>query len=331
MIAAFTFVYAFSDTAEAPYEPTETPEPVISDPSDITDDPENNEPNDDNDPEDDPEEDPFIYPVDEDFIIITMRETDIHRGSLLLVNHDHEYIIPWELELVNIVESKSSPYRVHHSNLRVHSSIIEPLDEMMDAYINATGSRLVTITSAFRNRETQQSILNNYINRMGRREALRWAALPGHSEHHTGLAFDFGITSGNTWRTFTGTGNTAWFSRNAHNFGFILRYRQNKTEITQTNYEPWHFRYVSFPHSSIMFQNDWCFEEYIDVINEHTFDDPFVFEHGETVYHIFFTDDLEVKIPINSEFEISGNNINGFIVTAIILEFDSDSINGVSI
>jgi len=331
MIAAFTFVYGFSEQAEAPYEPPTEQEPVVSETPDPPDINSEDDPEDDPYIEDDPEDDPFIYPVDDDFVTVTMRETDIHRGPLLLVNHDHEYIIPWELDLVNIIDSKTSPYRVHLRGLRLHSSIIEPLDNMMDAFMSATGNRSVTITSAFRNRETQQQIFNNYVNRVGRREALRWAALPGHSEHHTGLAFDFGVASGDTWRTFTGTGTTSWMRRNSHYFGFILRFPQNKTAITQTNYEPWHFRYVSFPHSAIMFQNDWCFEEYIEIIGEHTFEEPFEFEHGDHQYLIYFSGDLNVKIPINSEFEISGNNVNGFIVTAILLDFDSENVNDVSI
>jgi len=330
MIAAFTFVYALSDTAAAPYEPPEEPLPVIFDISEDKDVLEEDDPGEEIQ-DDEPEETPFVYPVYDNFVIITMRETDVNRGPLLLVNHDHDYIIPWELDLVNIAESKTSPYRVHLNSFRLHSSIIEPLDDMMNAFIAETNNRSVTIVSAFRNRETQQQILNNYTARMGRREALRWAALPGHSEHHTGLAFDFGIASGNTWRTFYGTGSTAWFRRNAHNFGFTLRYRQNKTEITQTNYEPWHFRYVSTPHSIIMFENDWAFEEYIEIIREHTFDDPFEFEHEDLNYVIYFTSDTNVKIPVNSEFEISGDNIDGFIVTAILLEFDPDSVSDVSI
>jgi len=331
MVMAFTFVYTLSDTAAAPYDPARSSEPVISETPEPIDDPEPDEPEEIDEPDDEADEEPFFYPVDDDFIIVRMRETDIHRGPLLLVNHDHEYVIPWELELVNIVDSKTSPYRVQYAASRLHNSVIEPLDEMMDAFISATSNRSVTIISAFRNRETQNSILSGYISRMGRREALRWAAMPGHSEHHTGLAFDFGIASGTTWRTFTGTGTTAWFRRNSHEFGFILRYQQNKTNITETNPEPWHFRYIGFPHSTIMFENDWCFEEYIELLRDHTFDEPFEFEYSDVKYLIYFYEDTDVKIPIDTEFEISGNNVDGFIVTAIVLETNTNIITDVSI
>ena len=100
-------------------------------------------------------------------------------------------------------------------------------------------------------------------------------------------------------------------------YGFILRYPQNKTRITQTNHEPWHFRYISLPHSTIVTQNNWVLEEYIDMLREHTFDNPFEFELNDVSYKIYFSDSTEIKLPLNSEFSISGNNVDGFIITAV--------------
>ncbi|MCL2663272.1 MAG: M15 family metallopeptidase [Oscillospiraceae bacterium] len=332
VIAAFTFIYAWSNIAAAPHErieqPVETPEPddVTEEPEpgdEIEDDPTDEEPEDDPDPVD---VDPEPYPEWDDFIVIEMDEADIHRGFLLLVNHDHSFAIPNDLGLVNILDTQTTNFRVQHRNSRLAGSIMEPLDEMMAEFIETTGNRAVTIRSAYRNYETQRSILNRYISQMGRREALRWAALPGYSEHHTGLAFDFGMQqSGGAVTAFTGGGSTAWFRRNSYRFGFILRYPPNKTSITQTNHEPWHFRYIGLPHSLIMNENNWVFEEYHEQIRNHTLEDPFVFEHDDTTFHIFFIEGTEVRVPLDSVFEISGNNIDGFIVTAIMLPYDPDA------
>ena len=326
VIAAFTLVYALSDTAAAPYERIENDDPVIMEtpePPDEPDEPDITDESED-EPEDEPEEEPVHNPIDDGFIIIDMDEADIHRGPLILVNFENEYKIPEDLDLVNIVEAKSSPYRVQIDNFRLARSIIEPLDDMMNAFISATGNRSVAIISAFRTLNNQQTILNNYISRMGRRQALRWAALPGHSEHHTGLAFDFGILSGGVRTTFDGTGSTAWFRRNSYRFGFIHRFARDKTHITQTEHEPWHFRYVGLPHSRIMFQENWCFEEYHEILrNEHPFETPYEFEHDGVNYWIYFVEGTEIKLPLNCEFDISGNNIDGFIVTAIIFDYDS--------
>jgi len=334
VIAAFTFIYAWSNIAAAPHERIEQPVIETPEPEDVPEEPEPaDEIEDDPDPDDEPDDD--TYPADDDsdinivwddFVTLQMDEADIHRGYLLLVNSENSFSIPNDLGLVNIIDTQTTNFRVQHRNSRLAGSIMEPLDEMMAAFLTATSNRSVTIRSAYRNYDTQRSILNRYISQMGRREALRWAALPGYSEHHTGLAFDFGILSGGTVTAFTGGGNTVWFRRNSHRFGFILRYPPNKTSITQTNHEPWHFRYVGLPHSTIMHQNNWVLEEYHEHIRNHTLEEPFEFEHDGIVYHIYFNEGTEIRLPLNSEFDFSGNNIDGFIVTATMLPYDPDAV-----
>ena len=334
VVAAFTLIYALSETAKAPHEPVETPTPVVNltpEPPDETEPPDEPEPEPPVEPTPEPPEEISYNPLADGFIPFLVEASDIHRGHLLLVNHDHSYTIPEDIDLVNIKEYQTTTFRVQHERDRLARSIMAPLDEMMEEFINATGVRNVAVISAFRTIENQQSILNSYINRMGRTEALRWAALPGHSEHHTGLALDFGVMTGATRVAFTGTGTHAWVRRNSHNFGFILRYQQSKTHITKTADEPWHYRYVGIPHATIMFQNDLCLEEYIDFIRDYSFDEPLEFEHRGMEYIIYFTTETEIKLPLYSEYEISGNNVDGFIVTAILLEHDPSEITDVSI
>jgi len=325
VIAAFTFVYLLSDTAAAPYQRVDPPENTVieePEPEDIPEEP-------DDEPEDIPEElEDEPEPVFEEvgYVIIEMEEEEINQGYLLLVNHNHTFAIPNDLDLVRIVDARTTQFRVQPESSRLLRSIIEPLDEMMDDFITATGIRSVAIISAYRNYETQRSILNRYIAQMGSREARRWAADPGHSEHHTGLAFDFGIIVGNTRSTFTGTGNTSWLRRNAHRYGFILRYQQNKTHITQTNHEPWHFRYVGLPHSAVLHQKNWCLEEYIDNIRGYTFEEPLEFEYEDVLYEIYFVEGTTVRIPIDADYDISGNNIDGFIVTIVRMDLDPDVV-----
>jgi len=325
VIAAFTLVYALSETAAAPHEPTASPEPVIIE----TPEPEP-EPEPEDEPEPEPEDEPEPpppppTPLEDGYILFQMEEYEINWGPLILVNHDHSFTIPSNLDLVNILSSTETNFRVQFETDRLSSSIIEPLDEMMNYYLTASGNRNVAIISAFRNIETQQRLLNNYINRMGRRMALQYAALPGHSEHHTGLAFDFGIMVGNTRNSFVGTNAASWFRRNAHRFGFILRYPENKTHITQTAHEPWHFRYVSLPHSTIMYRNGWVLEEYIENIREYTMEEPFEFDLDGELYKIFFNEGSDLRLPLDVDFEYSGNNIDGFIVTTTrSMSYDSD-------
>jgi len=343
VIAAFTLVFALSETATAPYDKNAEADSSIQNPVDPVDpgepatNPEDVIPLETPEPEppDEPKpanpEEIFFNPTEEGYIPFLLDPSEIHRGYLLLVNPDHSYTIPDDPDIVNIREAQTTTFRIQNERDMLAHSIIPPLDDMMSAFINASGVRNVAVISAFRTLDSQQRILNSYISRMGRREALRWAALPGHSEHHTGLALDFGVMTGNTRNTFTGTGSTAWFRRNSHNYGFILRYQQSKTHITQTAYEPWHYRYVGVPHATIMYQKDFCLEEYIDFIREYSFEEPFEFEHNGIEYLIYFTTDVEIKLPLNSEYEISGNNIDGFIITAVLLPHDPSNVTDVSI
>ena len=240
-------------------------------------------------------------------LIVHMSATDINRGNLLLVNYENVYDIPDDIDLVKVVDTEVTSIAVQTKDFRLLRPVIEPLDEMMAAFIAETGNDAVTLISAFRTYETQRIILE------GRR--CSYTALPGYSEHHTGLVIDFGINDGSEYSEFTGTGSTAWFKQHSYKYGFIYRFPAHKSHITNIPNEPWHFRYVGLPHSFIMYHNNWALEEYIEVLREYTFERPFKAGYDGVGYEIYFTTDSNVPIPYNSQFEISGNNIDGFIVT----------------
>ena len=84
---------------------------------------------------------------------------------------------------------------------------------------------------------------------MGYQEALaaasRISALPGTSEHETGLAFDIvALSYQNLDRGYADTPEAKWLAENAVDYGFILRYPEGKEEVTGIIWEPWHYRYV---------------------------------------------------------------------------------------
>jgi len=340
VIATFTLIYAFNDTATAPYEQTAQYEPVVMEtpeppePHEESEDITEDEPEEPDEPEDideyEPEEIIYYPPPEGGFVTIQMDPSEIHEGYLILVNHSNVFIIPDDIELVKITDVRTPGLRVRSESLQLAPSIVEPLNRMIDDFISETNIRTVAVISAFRTLEYQQNVLDSYIARIGRWAAQRQVSPPGHSEHHTGLAFDFGIISGGVRSTFDGSGRTAWIRQNAHNYGFILRYPPGKTHITRIMHEPWHFRYVGLPHSIIIYENNWCFEEYIEKIREHTIDEPFVVEADGVTYEIYSTTETDVPVPFNSEFDISGNNVDGFIVTTIRFEYEPGTIIDVS-
>ena len=125
------------------------------------------------------------------------------------------------------------------------------------------------VRESYRSREDQKNILNNRIRVLraegysradARKEALRWVAVPGTSEHELGIAPDI-----NAYTVLASREEAyAWLEEHAHRYGFILCYPPDKTEITGISNEPWHFRYVGKEAAQIIYENGWCLEEYLD-------------------------------------------------------------------
>ena len=128
------------------------------------------------------------------------------------------------------------------------------------------------IIGAYRTINDQRSLLNNNIAQKqeqgygysyARQLTLQRVALPGHSEHHLGLAFD--IVDKRYPQKYTGENNAlVWLSEHCWEYGFIIRYPENKTAITGIMYEPWHFRYVGEELAMELKDSGLCLEEYLD-------------------------------------------------------------------
>ena len=115
----------------------------------------------------------------------------------------------------------------------------------MYAAAKADGVSLV-IQSAYRSYNTQVSVYNGWVARLGQAKADLQSARPGHSEHQIGLSVD--IAAGNRKCTiaacFADTPEGRWLTEHAWEYGWILRYPKGLTHITGYKYEPWHWRYV---------------------------------------------------------------------------------------
>lgn len=246
---------------------------------------------------------------------ISIDEADISNGFLVLVNADTYYETPDNLGLVSIADVKTASYRVNGENQRLRGTIITHLNDMMDAFTNETGRDYMYIISAYRNHNAQRAELNTYINLYGETAALLYSKMPGYSEHHTGLAFDMATYADGVQYPFEHFGYTSWYVRNAYKYGFILRYPDGKTNITGTVYEPWHYRYVGLPHSYIMDRRDWVLEEYVEKIKDYTLEEPLTANYNGTDYEVYYTSSTEIVVPAQASYDISGNNVDGFIVT----------------
>ncbi len=117
------------------------------------------------------------------------------------------------------------------------------------------------IVSGYRSFQTQQSIYQRNVRLYGEEIANTFSAKPGQSEHQTGLAFDVNSTR---W-DFKDTVEAKWLAENCYNFGFIIRYPEDKQEITGYVYEPWHIRYVGNKVANEIKNRGVCLEEYVEI------------------------------------------------------------------
>ena len=124
----------------------------------------------------------------------------------------------------------------------------------------------IVMTTAYRSYEFQQILWDNYVAQKGEEEANKTSARPGESEHQTGLAVDLS-TSEIDYRNSSDFADTAagrWVAENAHKFGFILRFPEDKTDITGYSYEPWHIRYVVLTAAAYIYEENLTLEEYLE-------------------------------------------------------------------
>ena len=133
------------------------------------------------------------------------------------------------------------------------------------------GGRTIVPVSGWRSRAEQQAIWDDTRAREGDAFTRQYVALPGCSEHQTGLAIDLGLAAPHIdfiRPDFPDTGVCGAFKEQAGKYGFILRYPAGKEHITGIAHEPWHFRYVGAPHGAIMTQLGLTLEEYLELLEQ---------------------------------------------------------------
>lgn len=114
-----------------------------------------------------------------------------------------------------------------------------------------------TIFSGFRSYKRQEFLFYEIYND----DTI--SAKPGHSEHQSGYAIDISIPNVGLITEFEKTNTYNWLINNCHNYGFILRFPKDKTNITTYVFEPWHFRYVGVNAATFIMENSLTLEEYL--------------------------------------------------------------------
>lgn len=183
--------------------------------------------------------------------------------------------VPWNLMLVNNENPVPDNFQPDLVTLRngcqVERRVLPDLQKMMDGA--RSRGLYPSVCSAYRTAERQSYLLeqdiNKYLNQgyteeEAKRKAMEWVALPGRSEHQTGLAMDIVAVDYPVLDVSQEKRKEQqWLMKNSWRYGFILRYPKDKEEITKIGYEPWHYRYVGKRAAKEMKKKNMCLEEYI--------------------------------------------------------------------
>ena len=182
---------------------------------------------------------------------------DAYHKISVLVNKQN----PLPLDFVPKLTKISSKYAVS-DGYRAHPDTTRALIEMIDTMEREVGLWM-RVTSSYRDAEFQGRLYRNAINTMGFEKAQYLSAKPGTSEHQTGLAIDM-VANGYSMYDFGKSEQSKWVNKNAHRFGFIVRYKEGKTAITGYSAEPWHLRYFGSELAGKLYASGLTYEEYLN-------------------------------------------------------------------
>lgn len=197
----------------------------------------------------------------------------VHNNAELLAGDSDS----WALALVNEAHPLDTSYAPAQmteveSERSVDSRMYDDLQKMLDDG-EAQGLKMY-VASAYRSYEQQRDVFNatmqNWINQgytplSAYDETKKSVAVPGTSEHATGLAVDIIASEYEALDDRQGdTDEQKWLMEHCWEYGFILRYPQDKADITGIIYEPWHYRYVGKTAAKEITEMDVTLEEYLE-------------------------------------------------------------------
>ncbi|MFI3227213.1 MAG: M15 family metallopeptidase [Clostridia bacterium] len=191
------------------------------------------------------------------FALTDSNFADTSDGYLMLTNKSlalrYDYV-PETTKVVNVDSTKT---------IYLETETAEAMEAMFKAALN-DGIRLVLV-SGYRDFDYQNMLFERKVASIGYEDANKIVARPGESEHQTGFVADVSCSSVgySLVENFDETQEYQWLAENAANYGFILRYLEDKVDVTGYTYEPWHYRYVGDVEiAKFITENHLTLEEY---------------------------------------------------------------------
>ncbi len=198
-------------------------------------------------------------PVETGAVTVPM---DLEPDSLT-VFINKEFGLPAKYEPEDLMIPKvlfNFSYRAEKNYLRREAG--EALERLF-ATATKQGLSLYAI-SGYRSYKRQNEIYNRNVQQRGAIATNAVSAVPGYSEHQSGLSMDVSCPSiqFRLNEAFSGTPEGLWLAKNSYRFGFIIRYPKGKSHLTGYSYEPWHIRFVGKELASLLYENNLTLEEY---------------------------------------------------------------------
>ena len=232
-----------------------------------------------------------------------VQNASVYEGSLLLIDGQHPLKgNPAQTPFTSI---KYEHFRLPVKSLLLNNLAIDPLVSMFKSFYASTGLGNVMV----------------YATTLVPQSPAYSANIP---ERASGLSIDLSVLdeAAGKHTPFTGDGAYAWILEHAADYGFILRYPADKAAQTGMDGITWHYRYIGKPHAQYMKEQNLCLEEYLTLVRTHPWEGEHVqFSYDNTDYQVYYvpasqTGSLtQVPYPDGWEVSVSGDNIDGFIVT----------------
>ena len=202
-------------------------------------------------------------------LMLTLLESasaEVIESYAILVNKTSALPSDYEPSDLTRPDVKYAP-GVAESRKQMRPAAARALEELFKAAAD-DGIELLAI-SGYRSYWTQNDLYKRRLKETSLEYVSVYVAKPGQSEHQTGLAMDLGCNK-NTGLTgsFGDTPEGKWVAENCWRFGFIIRYKEEWTDITGYAYEPWHIRYVGAEHARAIYEADIPFEYYVEQLRQ---------------------------------------------------------------
>lgn len=191
--------------------------------------------------------------IDQPYYTNTKPSENLNTNLILVNKYNYltEDYIPNNLEAIDASYARSG--------MQLVSEAKEAFETLSKA-AKEDGMNIIAMSS-YRSYDYQVTLYNNYVETDGKEAADTYSARAGYSEHQTGLAIDV-YNLDLPYTSFEETEEFNWMQENAYKYGFILRFPEDKVNITGYQYESWHYRYVGTEAAKYIKENNLTLEEY---------------------------------------------------------------------